>query len=66
MNGISTCPFDDIECEGQAKKDKEASKRTKHKDDTETHEDEEKQDTKPKKRPFALQRLTDFDLMSQW
>lgn len=66
INGISSCPFDDIECEDQMKKEKEELKYRKKKNDTEKQEGDEKLDKKPKKRPFVLQRLTDFDLMSQW
>lgn len=65
INGISTCPFDDIECESQLKKEKDL-KNAKKKDDTEKQDSDEKSEKKPKKRPFVLQRLTDFDLMSQW
>ncbi|XP_026317691.1 uncharacterized protein LOC113228556 [Hyposmocoma kahamanoa] len=65
INGISSCPFDDIECEDQLKKEK-ALKYTQKKSSTEKQEGDEKLDKKPKKRPFVLQRLTDFDLISQW
>lgn len=62
------CPFD-MNCEIQKMKDsepkqvKKTKKATEHKDGDKDKEDSKK---KPKKRGFVLQRLTDFDLLSQW
>lgn len=60
------CPFD-IECEVQ-KMEEDKSKPTKKpkviEQDKALEKDKEKK--KAKKRGFVMQRLTDFDLLSQW
>ncbi|KAF9409082.1 hypothetical protein HW555_011444 [Spodoptera exigua] len=62
------CVFD---MEGEVQKmshaEKQKTKPSKKTKTTELKEDKEKDRiTKPKKRSFGLQRLTDFDLLSQW
>ncbi|XP_075990943.1 uncharacterized protein LOC142986364 [Anticarsia gemmatalis] len=62
------CPFD-MECEAQKIRDSEAkTKKPKRKDNEKADEDDKDKDkaSKPKKRGFVMQRLTDFDLLSQW
>lgn len=65
------CPFD-MECEVQKMKDAERLDKTKPKKKTKMtaeakEEDKEKDKIKKvKKRGFQMQRLTDFDLLSQW
>lgn len=60
------CPFD-MECEVQKIKEAE-SKPSKKKGKTEDIKEGEKEKDKKKlkKRGFVMQRLTDFDLLSQW
>lgn len=60
------CPFD-LECEVQKLKESETKpvKKMKAKEQ-EKHSEKEKDKKKTKKRAFVLQRLTDFDLLSQW
>ncbi|XP_022124493.1 uncharacterized protein LOC110999635 [Pieris rapae] len=60
------CPFD-LDCE--AKKIKEAETKPTKKEKVQSLEkdsDKDKDKKKSKKRGFVLQRLTDFDLLSQW
>lgn len=61
------CPFD---MEGEVKKMKAQEKPAKKAKRTEKAKEEEDSDKdktpKPKKRGFVMQRLTDFDLLSQW
>ncbi|XP_013184860.1 uncharacterized protein LOC106130552 [Amyelois transitella] len=61
------CPFD-MECEMQKIKETETKKPKKNKKDEKSQEDEKQTESKkkPKKRGFVMQRLTDFDLLSQW
>ncbi|XP_026748390.2 uncharacterized protein LOC113509274 [Galleria mellonella] len=60
------CPFD-MECEIQKIKETESkpSKKTK-KMETVVESEKNKDKKKIKKRGFVMQRLTDFDLLSQW
>lgn len=59
------CPFD-MECEVQKMKEAESkpSKKTAKAEHKDTEKEKDKK--KSKKRGFTLQRLTDFDLLSQW
>ncbi|CAB3258938.1 unnamed protein product [Arctia plantaginis] len=64
------CPFD-MECELSKIKQSEAAAKTKTKakktaDERKDSDDKDKDKSKVKKRGFVLQRLTDFDLLSQW
>lgn len=61
------CPFD-LNCEIEKMKEAEAAKPSK-KTTVKTSEketDKDKEKKKIKKRGFVLQRLNDFDLLSQW
>lgn len=60
------CPFD-LDCE--VKKIKEAATKSTKKEKVQSLEkdfEKDKNKKKSKKRGFVLQRLTDFDLLSQW
>lgn len=60
------CPFD-IECEVQKIKEAESKPKKKTVKAEEGKESEKEKDKKKsKKRGFVMQRLTDFDLLSQW
>lgn len=60
------CPFD-MECEIQKLKDAELKPTKKATAPGQAKEaDKEKDKKKPKKRGFVMQRLTNFDLLSQW
>ncbi|XP_047041060.1 uncharacterized protein LOC124645305 [Helicoverpa zea] len=64
------CPFD-MDCEVEKIKEAEKSKTKKpskkNKSEVEAKEEKEKDKIKrTKKRGFVMQRLTDFDLLSQW
>ncbi|XP_049885393.1 uncharacterized protein LOC126380165 [Pectinophora gossypiella] len=60
------CPFD-LECEAQKLKENETKSPKKTKGHEQPKDSEkEKAAKKPKKRTFVMQRLTDFDLLSQW
>lgn len=62
------CPFD-MDCEIQKMKESTQTKPTKKAAKTEQKSDSDEKDkekSKKKKRGFTLQRLTDFDLLSQW
>ncbi|XP_053624016.1 uncharacterized protein LOC128682955 isoform X1 [Plodia interpunctella] len=60
------CPFD-MECEIEKMKDGDAKKTKKAKKAEQAgKEEKETEKKKTKKRGFVMQRLTDFDLLSQW
>lgn len=61
------CPFD-MECEVQKIKEaeKKPSKKAAKATEAEASDDKDKDSKKKKKRGFTMQRLTDFDLLSQW
>lgn len=63
------CPFD-MECEAESIKETKASAKAKKLKFVEKPQDVESKEDKSmkskKKRGFVLQRLTDFDLLSQW
>ncbi|KAJ8737302.1 hypothetical protein PYW07_000573 [Mythimna separata] len=60
------CPFD-MQCELQKIKDAEKAKpKATKKKQAETKEEKDDVIKKPKKRGYQMQRLTDFDLLSQW
>lgn len=61
------CPFD-MECEVQKIKEAEKMKSKPSKKKQAVTKEEEKDDDKKKlkKRGYQMQRLTDFDLLSQW
>lgn len=60
------CPFD-MECEIQKIKETETKPAKGAKKFEKTMQSgKEKETVKPKKRGFVMQRLTDFDLLSQW
>ncbi|XP_063372996.1 uncharacterized protein LOC134661025 [Cydia amplana] len=58
------CPFD-MNCEIQKMKESEPKKKTKAKAVAQAEKDD-KDAKKKKKRGFVMQRLNDFDLLSQW
>ncbi|CAG9782372.1 unnamed protein product [Diatraea saccharalis] len=70
INPADQCPFD-MECEVQKLKEadsKQTSKKTKtgKMEATKSDSEKDKDKKKLKKKGFVLQRLTDFDLLSQW
>lgn len=62
------CPFDmESEVKKMSDADKPKTKPTKKAKAIESKDGKEKdRAAKPKKRGFVMQRLTDFDLLSQW
>lgn len=59
------CPFD-MECEINKMNEVEAKTMKKIKTDNKEKEGNIEKEKKKKKRGFVMQRLTDFDLTSQW
>ncbi|KAJ2954206.1 hypothetical protein O0L34_g2446 [Tuta absoluta] len=59
------CPFD-MDCEIQRMKEAETSKPKKNKNVEAVSAEKDKAGSGQKKRGFVMQRLNDFDLLSQW
>ncbi|XP_013162011.1 PREDICTED: uncharacterized protein LOC106113698 [Papilio xuthus] len=64
LTAAEDCPFD-MDCEVQKMKETAPKKETRQKTQVKEVE-KEKEKQKTKKRGYVLQRLTDFDLLSQW